>query len=543
MNIRAVIERELRVTARRPLNRWLRFGGAAALFALLLVLGQQQAWGGRQPGARLFSALNLALFGGIWLFGPLLSADCLSREKREGTLGLLFLTPLSSLDIALAKGLTHFLSALTLLVAAAPVLMVPVLFGGVAGLDVARAVLLNLGALCLALAAGLLASAFAREWVRAMVLSLLLSGGSAFVFLSAYAMGRVWRYFQLAPGRAAAGFLRSYWGGFMHRWYEWVTSGGFFSGGVGGTWGVGTTDWWLLGLAGVLLVFAVGLAGLATLVASRQIQRAWNADPRSPRPQRRSEVFDFYQAFSGPAVFRRRMRRRLERNPVAWLQQRSGNARLAKWGWCGLILIGPSVALAFGGLVGALVWLHRIEMLVVLGMVFTAASSFRNDRESGVMEVLLVTPLTERQILWGRLWGIWQQFFPAVLTLGFGALLLIPRTEWVGNLPRSDLALLLSLHVVGLYLGLPIIGVYFGLWRIHLLVAVALSLVVGFGPPSFLGRLAGQGWWWASVPAGAIASMSEAYSLAFAFGWRVTCAAVVWWLWEWRWRHRRSVLA
>ena len=123
-----------------------------------------------------------------------------------------------------------------------------------------------------------------------------------------------------------------------------------------------------------------------------------------------------------------------------------------------------------------------------------------------------------------------------------GALLLIPRTEWVGNLPRSDLALLLSLHGVGLYLGLPIIGVYFGLWRIHLLVAVALSLVVGFGPPSFLGRLAGQGWWWVSVPAGAIVSMSEAYSLAFAFGWRVTCAAVVWLLWEWRWRHRRSVL-
>jgi len=543
MNVLPVIERELRVTARQPLNRWLRFGGAAGLFALMLALGEQQAWGGRQQGARLFSALNLALFGGIWLFGPLLSADCLSREKREGTLGLLFLTPLSSLDIALAKVLTHALSALTLLVAAAPMLMVPVLFGGVAWMDVARAVLLNLGALCLALSAGLLASAFSRDWARAMVLSVLMSFGSAFVFLSAYAIGRVWRYFQLAQGRSAVGFLDYYWDGFIRRWYDWISSGGVFSRGFSGTWGVGTTDLWLLGLAAGLLLFAVSLAGLATLVASHQIGRVWNADAGSARPLRLKEVF--FRPFIGQSSLRRRMRRRMERNPIAWLHQRSWSTRMAKWGWCGLILVGLILAFMFGGLVNVMVWLKRMELLVVVGIAFTAASSFRKDRESGVMEALLVTPLTERQILGGRLWGIWQQFFPAMLMLGLVYLVMAGLTKPLAGSwhTRLDLALFPLLHQTGLYLALPSIGLYFGLRRMHLLVAVSLSLLVGLWLPYYLAEPVWRGWWWLCVTVGQETSFSGSYLLAFPFGCRLALAMVAWCLLNWNVRHRRFLLA
>jgi len=40
--------------------------------------------------------------------------DCISREKREGTLGLLFLTPLRVTDVIAGKAIIHVLRALTL---------------------------------------------------------------------------------------------------------------------------------------------------------------------------------------------------------------------------------------------------------------------------------------------------------------------------------------------------------------------------------------------------------------------------------------------
>src|ERR1043165_4056238 len=94
-----VVERELRVIARRPGTYWMRF--AAALVGIGLA-----AWvwaiARYQP-----SGLSLALFYSLsgfalvycLLSGVFLTSDCLSEEKREGTLGLLFLTDLKGYDI------------------------------------------------------------------------------------------------------------------------------------------------------------------------------------------------------------------------------------------------------------------------------------------------------------------------------------------------------------------------------------------------------------------------------------------------------------
>ena len=39
------------------------------------------------------------------------------------------------------------------------------------------------------------------------------------------------------------------------------------------------------------------------------------------------------------------------------------------------------------------------------------------ERESGVLELLLVSPLGEKQIIAGRLSGLWGQFAPAAVLL------------------------------------------------------------------------------------------------------------------------------
>src|SRR5260370_3617695 len=51
----------------------------------------------------LFIAFGVMALGFCLLAGIFLTADCLSEEKREGTLGLLFLADLKSYDVVLGK--------------------------------------------------------------------------------------------------------------------------------------------------------------------------------------------------------------------------------------------------------------------------------------------------------------------------------------------------------------------------------------------------------------------------------------------------------
>src|SRR3989442_2642410 len=165
------MERELRAEARHAFTYWLRALGASMLliiFAVMMIDARDNAPG---LGSKLFGNLNTALFITIWLLVPLLTADCLSRERREGTLGILFLTPLTARAIVIGKGLSHSLRALTMVLAALPVLAIPLLLGGVTWREGVMALLLDLSSVSLALAACLMASAYCRQWHRSLFLA------------------------------------------------------------------------------------------------------------------------------------------------------------------------------------------------------------------------------------------------------------------------------------------------------------------------------------------------------------------------------------
>ena len=97
MTFLPIVERELRLAARRPNTRRIRWW--TAVVAMLgggfgfLILGVA---GGPAPtgSGLLFTLLTSYAFLLCVVTGVLLNSDCLSREKREGTLGLLFLTDL-----------------------------------------------------------------------------------------------------------------------------------------------------------------------------------------------------------------------------------------------------------------------------------------------------------------------------------------------------------------------------------------------------------------------------------------------------------------
>src|ERR1043166_8399953 len=126
--------RELRVQARRPFNYWLRLAVAVTISLILgLNLGTATR-GSTNPaeiGSWAFALVHSCVFFFIWIFVPTLTADCLAREKREDTLGLMFLTPLSARAIVLGKSLVHFIRASTCVRLVVPFLAVAILFGGV----------------------------------------------------------------------------------------------------------------------------------------------------------------------------------------------------------------------------------------------------------------------------------------------------------------------------------------------------------------------------------------------------------------------------
>jgi ABC-type transport system involved in cytochrome c biogenesis permease component len=54
---------------------------------------------------------------------------------------------------------------------------------------------------------------------------------------------------------------------------------------------------------------------------------------------------------------------------------------------------------------------------LALVMGFTAASTFRKERECGALELLLVAPFSEMQLIMGRLCAVWS-YYKSIL-LGF----------------------------------------------------------------------------------------------------------------------------
>ena len=107
-----IVERELGIASRNLgswLSRWIIaivavcFGG--------LWLGMAYSVGGMMKGDVFFAILAWACFVYCLLAGLWTTSDTLTREKTDGTLGLLFLTDLRGYDVVLGKMITASLKS------------------------------------------------------------------------------------------------------------------------------------------------------------------------------------------------------------------------------------------------------------------------------------------------------------------------------------------------------------------------------------------------------------------------------------------------
>lgn len=174
MTFLPIAERELRVAARRPVTFWIRWAAALGCILLWGVLGLvNHHLSNSELSQLVFTAFGIIAFSFSLLCGVFLTSDCLSEEKREGTLGLLFLTDLKGFDVVAGKLMATSLHVIYALLAIFPIMAIPLLMGGVSPGEFWRSLLVLLVTLFWSLGIGMISSALHREARQSMGVTLL----------------------------------------------------------------------------------------------------------------------------------------------------------------------------------------------------------------------------------------------------------------------------------------------------------------------------------------------------------------------------------
>jgi len=396
MTFLPIVERELREGARRKTTRNIRL--IVAVVALLLSLFQlalmplmrmTSASGGAGFGLMTGYGLVICLLAGIFV-----TADCLSEEKREGTLGLLFLTDLRGYDVVLGKPTSQFLQLGYALLAIIPSAALPLLIGGVTGGEVWRVSLALLNLLFFSLAAGLLASSLSRQATQAMGLTALI--------LIAACLG--WPMVISLADFAATGRLDD--------WYLWLSPTQAYSQAVDASHQLAPHRFWTA--LGMSNLFGWGLIAWA----SWRLPRSWQDRPIVAATGVRAKAAQLFQ--TNARVQRRR--ELLDTAPLRWLIGESVSARVICWVTAIVWVLGMFAIAFFNAgqiLFVALVYGRIVLFPMKLIFAFQSCRFFAETRRTGAFELLLAAPLSTRELVAAQ-WAMLRRIFlaPGVTVLG-----------------------------------------------------------------------------------------------------------------------------
>ena len=392
MTFLPIVERELRVAARKKGTYLTRVGVAMGAMVLggvagLVTLGN--------PSVRFGTVYFQILSGLAMLYslgaGRFLTADCLSAEKREETMGLLFLTDLKGYDVVLGKMAATSLNGLYGLLAVLPVLAITLLTGGIAYGEFCRVALLLLDTFLFSLAVGIFASALTREFRSAMALNFYVLLG-----LGGLLPALAWLPWFFYPNSALAETM------FLPcPVYALVMA-------FDAPYKLAAAQFW--SSAGVILAMSWLLLALACAIAPR----SWQTKPAAPakKASPRQEA-----SRAKGRAFRRRL---LHQNAYYWLAARPRwKARLV-WVVIGLALCWLVTVVSTVG------WLDEsicVFMALTLNGAFKlwitleAGQSLAEDAKSGAFELLLSTPLAGREIVRGQILALRRQFLKPLVGL------------------------------------------------------------------------------------------------------------------------------
>lgn len=429
-----ILERELRVAARRPSTWGTRLLIATAAIVLSgYLLFVNRATQPAEIGIRVFAVLAVVTGFGALLMGPLLAGDCLSRERREGTLGLLFLTDLGGWDVVLGKLAAAAWSAGYGLFAVVPVLGMAVLLGGVTLTQLGMLAVALLNALLLALAVGVFTSSFCKDARQAAGLAMIAVFGLVTIPYAAF----VW----LVSGQNPATVVQA-----LPVLLPCPVVPGFLI--FAETVPLGITV--PRGAFAVTIVAQQVLTWLLLWIAAVRVRTVWQ-EKGDPKSQRGWRGWWSRLRFGGPARRRTVRLRLLARNPFLWLAQREVWKPAYPWLLIGALtivflvqfqLVGLSSAKDLGSFL-----LLTTQFLFAVWFAGESAQRLSEERQAGALELLLTTPLNEHDILAGQKAGLRRIFlYPLVLVAALDgwALINVDSSNGWPTVTTSNLNFLLA---------------------------------------------------------------------------------------------------
>jgi ABC-type transport system involved in multi-copper enzyme maturation permease subunit len=446
MTFLPVVERELRVAARRPGARLARVVVVAIAFGATAIVIKADGNSAQEVGPDLFKVVAGLVYA-AGLVATQVTADCMSEEKREGTLGLLFLTDLKGYDVVLGKLTATSIHSIYGMLAVVPVLAIPLLLGGVGRGELFRVVIASLNLLFFSLSIGVWASAVCRRDSRARALSIIVSAAILFGWPLAT---QLQTHPNPNPHLANLSSPAYACGLAFEDLYKTSQQ----------------TDFWLNSV--ITAIYTAIFFGLACWIAPRSWQDVDAGKSRwqlwqglsSLRPNRRTDLLDH--------------------NPFLWRASRPESKRIvvwlmlaviaAFWHWMWRYNRGIWVAGNLFDPTADIACLALAGMMIKLWIAGESGRALSQDRRSGALELLLSTELRPTEIVRGQEAALWRQFaWPIGAVVGANVLCLMfemqsmSRSGW----DKDDRLAIICMHaIVGFFLVADSLALsWVGMWH------------------------------------------------------------------------------
>ena len=369
--------------SRREWLYWIRvaFAAVGMVAALVMFYEGSRRHGQGEEMLWLLSSVTMLL---ALVSGSLFTADCISSEKREDTLGFLFLTNLKVYDIVAGKIAINAITTTAGLFAMFPVFFLPLLAGGVTWAETVRVLLAICVSYLFTLSLGVWVSTRSIEARNAAVAVL------ATMFLLVV-LPLLWIALldellnitpsplgvpQLSPGMLLY-FARDH-------WYE--NSGTKYA-------------YWIS--AGLFLLGSIVFSALA----SRALLKAWQTEGCAEKTRTKGLSRD--PRWEGGLAAWRRVNRLSVGKPFEDLFLR--RRKVMRWGkvlWRLAVCIFVTMLLCSfdedDAFVFALMTLFVMHAAAKFVFAFDATRTLNEDKRSSALELLLATPLSERDIADGQ---------------------------------------------------------------------------------------------------------------------------------------------
>ncbi len=486
MLIGPVFTRELAIVPRRT-----KLYVARAAYPLGLLVLMSTAWLVLTGTQMVRDVGDLARFGTILFqilaplqlalaifFSALLAASEVAHEKDRRTLILLLLTNLSNSELVLGKLLASLLNVLVMLAAALPVFLLAALLGGVSYGQIARAMAVTLAAVLVCGSLGSLLALWREKTFQALALTVLV----LVAWLAAgeiVAAGVLGDQFGGLPCRALAAGI-SPWQAILEAARPYV-----YDQPALGPLGTPVNLFLVVAVGASLLLDGLAVAMVRVWNPSREIVRGEErGEKRGEGRGMRDEGLEAGQESNLPSPLSPlpsplKASRHVWDNPVIWREMRTwayGRKMLViRLAYLVLFALaaGSFYLMVSGGLSadqGPLV----LAALVLLSLVLVnaqAVTSLTSERDARALDLLLVTDLTPKEIVFGKLGGAFYNtkemvLLPMLLCVGL----------WLAGMLSLEYLLYVLVGLAVMYLFVATLGLHAGMTYANSGVAVATSL-------------------------------------------------------------------